>query len=300
VNLIGLLSWFDEPKDALLACLAGLAESGVHHVVALDGRYVLYPADHDVSGPDEYAAILLGCRELGMACTIQQPRGPWVGGEVAKRTALFVLALSVADGGDWFWVQDADQVTVKAPDDLKQRLADSPHDIAEVQILDTVALRANQPNWPASFAMRALFRAQPIAVGPSHCMYRAADGSLLWGYEGDGRMCPALDLTEDVLVEHRPDRRPHERQHAKLVYYAQRDAALIERGTCELCDQQATSIQPARWRWSDIGPVAEWMECCAEHAETVRAVNEIELRKMGVDPASVVAENRNGRVPVKV
>lgn len=300
MNLIACTSWFDEPVETLLACLAGLAEAGTNHVVAMDGRYALYPADHDVSAANEYAAILLACRELEMACTIHQPSGPWEGNEVQKRTALFALAWSVAKPGDWFWVQDADQVVVRAPADLKALLERTEHDVAEVTILDTVAQRAKQKDWPERFVMRALFRAQPITVGPAHCMYRTADGALLWGYEGETDIADALDLSDVVLVEHRPDLRPHDRQHAKLVYYAERDAARIEHGRCELCGRMATSLQSVRWRWSEIGPVAEWMECCDEHAEAVRIINELELRKMGIDPASVVPENRNGRVPVRV
>ena len=297
MRLIGLLAWFDEPVETLLANLGAMARAGVDHIVACDGRYALYPADHNQSAPNEYAAIVLACRELGMRCTIHEPSGPFDGGEVQKRTFLFKLGMAVAEPGDWFWVQDADQVVVRFPEDLKDRLVASHHDVAEVQILDVVALRADQANWPPFFSMRALFRAQSITVGPAHCQYRAADDSLLWGYEGDARLAAALDLTDVVLVEHRPDRRPQERLLAKLTYYAQRDAAGIERGTCELCDARSVSLEPVRWRMTDIGPVADWMECCAEHAESVAAVNELELRKLGVDPASVVVENRNGHAP---
>jgi hypothetical protein len=297
VNLIGLLAWFDEPQDLLIRCVRALADAGVDHVVAVDGRYALYEANHDVSSAYEYAGILLVCKTLGMRCTIHQPSGPWTGGEVEKRTFLFTLAHAVAEPGDWFWVQDADQVATEWPTDLKDRLAGSEHDAAEVTMLDTIARRAQQKDWPERFVYRAMFRAQPITVGPSHCMYQAADGSLLWGYDGDKRMQAALDLSDCVLVEHRPDHRPHQRQHAKLMYYAQRDHERIERGRCELCNSAATSLQPCRWRWTDIGPVADWMECCDQHAEQVQAVNALELERMGIDPASVVAENRNGCAP---
>lgn len=300
MNLIGLLSWFDEPVDTLLACLAGLAEAGTDHVVAVDGRYALYAADHDVSSPNEYAAILLACKQLGMRCTIHEPAGPWMGGETEKRTALFALGLTFAKPGDWFWVQDADQVVVEWPEDFKQRLEVSEHDVAEVTILDTVAQRARQKDWPERFAMRALFRAQPITVGPLHCMYRAQDDTLLWGYERELQMAEALDLSDVVLVEHRPDHRSQERQHAKLMYYAERDAAMIERGKCELCDEGATGLVCTNWRWTEIGPVADRMECCDVHAREVKIVADMELERMGVDPASVVPENRSGRAPARV
>jgi hypothetical protein len=300
VNLIGLLSWFDEPTDSLLTCLAAMAQAGTDHIVAVDGRYALYNADHDQSDPNEYAAIILACRELGMGCTIHQPSGPFRGGEVEKRTFLFALGLSVACESDWFWVQDADQVVMHVPDDLKDRLAATEHDAAEVTMLDVVAQQANVPNWPATFVLRCLFRAQPITVGPAHCQYRAADGSLLWGYESDGAMADALDLSEHVLVEHRPQNRPQDRLHAKLTYYAERDAAGVERGRCELCGDPAVSIEPTRWRITEIGPVADWMECCAVHRESVRVVNAVELRKLGINPESVVVGSLNGRAPERL
>lgn len=300
MNLIGLLSWFDEPIEALVECLTALAEAGTDHAVAVDGRYALYSADHDQSSANEYAAILLCCRRLGMRCTIHQPNGPWQGGEVEKRTFLFAAGWAVAEPGDWFWVQDADQVVMRAPGDLKQRLEATGHDTAEVEMCDVVALRAQQPDWPPYFAVRSLFRAQPIKLQTNHCTYVAAGGTLLWGYEGDASMAEALDLSDVVLVEHRPDRRSHDRQHAKLAYYQRRDALKVERGTCELCGLKSAGLAPVRWRMTELGPVADWMECCDTHRASVEAVNDIELRKLGVDPASVVAENRNGHAPAPV
>lgn len=283
MNLIGLLSWFDEPVPSLLASLRAMAEAGTDHIVACDGRYALYSADHDCSHPNEYAAIVLACRELGMRCTIHQPSGPWEGGEVEKRTFLFALALSVAQEGDWFWVQDADQVVMHVPADFKARLHATEHDVATVRIHDIVAAAANVPTWPADFTMPALFRAQPITVGPAHCQYNAADGTLLWGYDGDARQAPALDLSDVVLVEHRPQDRPQERLVAKHVYYAARDAARIERSVCEFCGKPATGQQPARWRMTELGPVATWVECCEECKAKLEIVNEVELRKFGID-----------------
>ncbi len=211
MNLIGLLSWFDEPRETLIRCLAGLADAGVDHVVALDGRYALFPADHDCSHPNEYAAILLACRELGMRCTIHEPNGPWMGGETEKRTALVALGWAVAEPGDWFWVQDADQWTVAVPDDLKARLAATGLEAAEVDMLDKEAERAGLANWPAHFAMRSLFRAQPIRVETNHVNYVTGDGRHLWGRDGDGRVVEALDLTDCVRVEHHPQARGAER-----------------------------------------------------------------------------------------
>lgn len=300
MKLIGLLSWFDEPAEALTRCLVGLARVGVDHVVALDGRYALYPSDRDVSHPNEYAAILLACRELGMGATIHQPNGPWEGGEVEKRSALFGLGWQVAGEGDWFWVQDADQWTVQAPTDLRERLAATDLDAAEVDMHDMEAERAQQLSWPPHFAMRSLFRAQPLRVESNHVNYVTADGRHLWGRDGDGRVENALDLTGCVRVEHHPNSRGGERLAAKLAYYMERDVSGCERGGCEQCDEPATSLEPARWRLTGIGPVADWVECCDVHREAVEAANARDLRRLGIDPGSVVVASRNGRAPAEM
>jgi hypothetical protein len=297
VKIYGLLSFYDEPVADLAACIVGLHDASVDHVVAVDGAYALYPDGKQASDPNQHAAIHLACRQLGLGCTLHVPNETWAGNEVQKRTFLFQLAWTVAEEGDWFWVMDADQVITRCPDDLKDRLEQTEHDTAEVEFLDVVAQRAKQKDWPERFTVRNLFRAQSIRLEKNHITYVADDGRMLWGYDGQGKLEPHLDLSEVVEVEHRPDRRPLERQQAKLTYYAQRDASLVERGDCSLCDAPSVALVPTRWRWSDIGPVAEWAEACAPCAEKIQAVNAVELAAMGVDPDSVVAENRNGRIP---
>jgi hypothetical protein len=297
VRILGLLSFYDEPVADLAACITSLHEAGVDHLIAVDGAYALYPDGKPASDPNQHAAIHLACRHLGLGCTLHVPQRVWQGNEVAKRTFLFQLAWTIADPGDWFWVMDADQAVTRTPDDLKDRLARTKHEVAEVEFLDVVALRANQPDWPARFTVRNLFRAQPIRLVNNHITYMTDDGRTLWGYDGQGALEPHLDLTDAVEVEHRPDRRPLERQQAKLTYYATRDRELVERGECSLCDARSTQLVPTRWRWSEIGPVAEWAEACEPCGEQIQAVNAVELAAMGVDPGSVVAENRNGRIP---
>lgn len=269
-------------------------------MVCCDGRYALFPAEHDVSHPNEYAAVVLACRELGMGVTVHQPSGAWEGGEVEKRTFLFELGWQVATEGDWFWVQDADQWTVAVPEDLKVRLAATDLDAGEVDMLDIEAKRANLSTWPAHFAMRSLFRAQPITVQSNHVNYVTADGRYLWGRDGDGRVEDALDLTGCVHVEHHPGARGRDRLAAKLTYYAQRDEAGVERGRCERCGQPATSLEPTRWRLTEIGPVADWMECCDDHRLEVAGENAGVLRRLGIDPASMSVGSLPGRAPAEV
>lgn len=300
-RIIGLLSWFDEPVETLVACLTGLWGAGVDHVVAVDGAYALFPDARAVSPVNQYAAIVLACRDLHMGLTLHAPPEPWEGNEVQKRTFLFALALTVADHDSWFWVMDADQVVMRVPDDLKDRLAATEHDTAEVEFLDVVALRANQPDWPARFVVRDLFRAQPITVRTNHATYVSGDGRVLWGYEShDKPLSPALDLSAEILVEHRPDRRSQDRQLAKLCYYAERDRTFAERGACDGCGERAVKLCPTNWRVTEIGPVADWTEACADCAVRIERKNAARLRYLGIDPASVVVENRNGRAPARI
>lgn len=295
MRIHALLCFYDEPVLDLVACIVGLREAGVDHVVAVDGAYALYPDARAASHPDQHAAIHLACRDLGMACTLHVPAEPWAGNEVEKRTFLFALGWACASPGDWFWVQDADMVVTESPDDLKARLAATDCVTAEVEILDVVAQRAQQKDWPPTFAMRSLFRAQPIQVGPAHCDYFTPDGVALWN--GNGMSSgETLDLTDVLVVEHRPDRRPADRQLAKLNYYAARDEALVERGMCE-CGERAVRLVATRWRMSRIGPVADWREACEPCGERLEAVGRRQLRQIGVDPDSVRIENRNGRAP---
>lgn len=297
-RIIGLLNFYDEPIPDLVACLEGLASAGTDHVVAVDGAYALYPDGKPASDPNQHAALVLSARQLGLGLTLHNPNAVWVGNEVQKRSFLFGLGWAVAEPGDWFWVIDADEVVMRAPDDLKDRLAATEHDAVEVEALDTVALRANQPDWPPRFAVRQLFRAQPITTETNHNAYVTGDGRLLRGFDRDDLPIEsALDLTRDVLVEHRPDRREFARLLAKQMYYAARDEAAVERGTCT-CGEPAIELVATRWRMTRIGPVAQWAESCESCAKKREKVGRMQLLQLGVDPDSVTIENRNGHVPM--
>jgi len=301
-NLIGLLCWFDEPVENLASCIVGLHRAGVYHVVAVDGAYALYPDAKPASHPNQHAAIHLTCRKLGMRCTIHTPSGLWAGNEVEKRTFHFNLAYALSEPGDWFFIMDADQTVVQVPGDLRERLAATDLDAAETRFLDVMALRANDPSWPPRFEMRNLFRAQPMRCSTNHCTYVTGDDRLLWGWErvggngGERPLEPCLDVT-DLLVEHHPDQRPVERQRAKLAYYAARDEQRVERGNCGLCGAPSVQMLPTGWRWSDLGPVADWTEACEACGRQIAAVNRVELERMGVDPMTIKVENRNGHAP---
>lgn len=295
MRIIGLLNFYEEPVEQIASCLVGLERAGVEHVVAVDGAYALYPDGNPSSHPGQHAAIALGCLQLGMGITLHVPRAVWAGNEVEKRTFLFSLGWAVADPGDWFFVMDADQEVMEVPADFKKRLSETEVDVGEVNFLDTVALRANQINWPSNFLVRNLFRAQPIHLETNHINYVTDRNVYLWG-DGSHDLAPCLDVT-DLLIHHRPDRRPAERQAAKLQYYAKRDEERVERGRCQACNEPAARNVAVRWRMTKIGPVADWMECCEKCARNKERIGRRQLRQLGFDPEKVRIENRNGLAP---
>jgi hypothetical protein len=210
---------------------------------------------------------------------------------------MFSLAWAAAEDGDWFWVQDADMVVTRHPEDLKARLERSDCQAAKVEIFDVVAKRINLPNVPVTFDMCSLFRAQPITVGPHHAHYRAQDGSYLWVGNGEDSPARTLDLTDSVRTEHRPDRRSEERLQAKMNYYAARDTARVERGDCSRCGEPAVRLVATKWRMTRMGPVGDWAEVCEPCAQRLEKVSARQLVQIGIDPDSVTVENRNGQAP---
>jgi hypothetical protein len=172
MRLIALLSFYDEPAEALAECVQSLARAGCDHVVAVDGAYALYPEGKPMSPIEQVGTIAEA----------------W-------------------PGDDWFMVMDADQVVVEVPAGLKRTLADTPHDVAAVRFHDRVAERLNDPLYPTDFDVRILFRAQPIHLELNHYTYVASlSRTKLWtGRMHDAESVTGLDLRDSVTVEHRPD-----------------------------------------------------------------------------------------------
>lgn len=297
MQLYGLLCFYDEPPNVLISCLRGLERAGVKHVIAVDGAYRLYPEGANTSHPNQHAALDLACMHMNMGLTLHVPEQVWEGNEVQKRTKMFDLAWAVAEEGDWFFVMDADQEIKEVPDDFHDRLKISGRDVAETYFVDTMALAADHKDWPPYFTVRNLFRAQPIHLDTNHISYGTADGRWLWG-DASRTVEPCLDMT-DLLIEHHPDKRPDERQKAKLAYYSQREEQRIERGNCALCQKKAARHVATKWRLTKIGPVGDWVEACETCATKLDKRGRYELIQLGVNPDQVRIENRNGGAPDK-
>lgn len=306
-SLIGLVSFYDEPADVLSECIRAMAETGgIDHLVIIDGAYATFPDAKPASPVDQHAAIMVACRRAGIGLTFDVPARAWEGNEVEKRTYLFALGNGVAKPGDWFWVQDADQIVREAPD-LKARLAETEHDVAALTLHDTVIARTPVEQRPRGsepdFLLRCLFRAQPITVRRNHYTYVTGDGRVLWGGQGSkNEMEPALDMP-DIIVDHFPDRRPPERQHGKHVYYTTRDSTGVELGDCMLCrtPRQAVKKVPAELRLVRLGgervAAGTWVEVCPYHVRKQEDRNRRDLKRLGLNADRGEFQNRNGRLP---
>lgn len=217
-----LLSWFDEDPDMLYDAVRSHAEH-CDSVIALDGRYALYPADRDESSGDEYDAIADACRDAQVPFVIHAPAGAWDGrwgGEVAKRAHLFTLAEQRSRPDDWFWIFDADFEVVEAFGDWRSVLAESDAFTGEIELRDSRA-RVQHP---------VLFRAlRGLTVTEHHWHYHVPDGPVLWDYQSLETRDREEETGHMIIVRHRDTERAERRKAQRTRYYRQRDRRRIEK-----------------------------------------------------------------------
>jgi hypothetical protein len=294
VRLTALLAFYDEQPKDLILYVASLTQAHVDNLIAIDGAYQLYPHTTHHSPPTQHATLAAACQQARIPLHLHIPEHAWQGNEPEKRTALFQLAHQQSDPDDWWIVLDTDELIQTAPTDMRDRLQRTDHATAEVTVCDTLALQANQPNWPAYFKQRRLYRAQPIHLGHSHADYHAADGTHL-GL--DPLTTPTLSL-HDLTIWHAPQRRNQTRQQAKADYYQTREQTGNELGPCT-CRAQATVKLETNWRWTTAGPIADIVELCESCARQARWRNRRDLNHMGIQPDSIQPAHRYGQAPDK-
>lgn len=113
-RIVGIISWWDESPTWLAASIASMARF-CDHVVALDGRYALYPDSRLQSGSAEHYAVIDAARASGLGVTLHTAPRTFPD-EMAKRSHLFRLAaLESEPMRDWYFVLDGDEVVVEAP-----------------------------------------------------------------------------------------------------------------------------------------------------------------------------------------
>ena len=237
-RVIGLLSWYDEAPSWLAATVSSFGKA-IDHLVAVDGPYAAYPHGGVVrSDPGQVEVIQRTCDALGIGLTLYQPREPFFGNEVEKRTLAFQLAQTITRTQDWIWVFDGDEVLTTAPADLRTRLDCIEADVCSVDLCqhdhydENGELRQHMLLEPRSkHPMRMLFRALPnLRVVGRHDVYAAGpedDPTYLWA----PTTVPSVHAHHipGVEVEHRTHRRSAHRMAASHEYYRHRDAFGLER-----------------------------------------------------------------------
>jgi hypothetical protein len=243
MKLVALLAWYDERPDMLRDMIASLPLLGVDHLVAVDGAYAIFPSAKPASARSQRNAIMAAASDAGIGCTVHVPTTVWEGNETAKRRFLFKAGELVSEPDDWYFVVDADEVVLRAPEDLKDTLANTPLDAAQAVLLDAPAPgdvihgivgEDDGENMPMILEGRLtnhlpmFFRAiRGLSVAWAHNQYVTPDGRYLWAGTMEVRPEPALRLP-GVVVDHRFNR-THERRTAATSYYYRRETEGIER-----------------------------------------------------------------------
>lgn len=246
-RIIGLVSWWDESPAWLAASIASLGRF-CDHVVALDGRYALYPDTRLQSGMHEVSTIIETARGAGIGLTLHTAPRTFVD-EMEKRTHLFRLgALEARTHEDWFFVLDGDEVVIEAPakHDLRAYLADTA--AAGNNVVTSTLFERTDPHadsqrtdlamklgvdWRYECASPRFWRAlADLRVVGYHYNYvgQDRDGTTveLWGddtlvaREGWDSLCGRL------IIENRNRLRGKQRDADREKYYADRDAVGLE------------------------------------------------------------------------
>lgn len=249
-KVIGLLSWFDESPTRLAATVASFARV-CEHVVALDGRYALYPDDRVRSGVAEYEAITDAAHAAGIGLTIQSATEPWMD-EMAKRTALFRLGSAIATRWeDWFLILDADEVLAETPSKgwLEAQLEHAREEGCDVATA-TLWEKADPAETPEREVMSNRFPIEHNYATPQCRFWRALedlrvvgyhynylgtaeDGSTreLWGSDAHVRERAGWSdtLRHHVTIENRNRMRPKVRDATRQRYYDRRTQTNAER-----------------------------------------------------------------------
>ena len=215
--IVACLSWYDEPLEGLTRCVSSLA--GVADVLlAVDGCFAHYPAEHPASPPEQHEAIRAAASAGGVEVELASVDRPWDGphgGEVAKRAWMMERAAELAAGG-WCLVIDGDELVEHAHPELADTLAAIREDVA------FTGYHVVKPH-DSRNRQRRLYRALPgLTVRNLHWRYMVGD-RVLWGGSE-----PTADLSWWVTLLHTQER-TDDRQAARSRYYVTRNELGLER-----------------------------------------------------------------------
>lgn len=272
MRVTACLSWFDERPQWLAEAILSL-EGVADHLVALDGAYALLPDAKRISPGEQHIAIKDACARIAIGCDIHVPPEPFAENETEKRTLLFEHANRTS--ADWFYIVDADELVTCVPWDLKDRLAQTKHDVVEVSMVEH----------GRSQAFRKFFRAQPIKVIGNHYTYISGDGKRLWA--ASHNKVPAESIRGFQLFHRSWERDPQRRERQK-AYYDLRHERGTEYGRCELCSEKGIKAILGPWaRYDEETEVrysADWVNVCQAHIEEMKQIRTESAHKLGLDP----------------
>jgi hypothetical protein len=271
VNLIGLLSWWNEPLRNLEACITDSHAIGVTHLVALDGPYGL--VGNRPSSPGQARHIRKVCDRLGIECHTDVLIGAT---EQEKRTELFTLGYQYVDSpADWFFVIDAD-TRITEQQDMRAWLTEQTTDAATCLVYeyDPRFTERNRRRF-----IRAFFRANPgLHVSPrNHYTYIDGQGRVVWGLNENVRATDA-----PVILHNHSNSRTATRNKVRDDYYQQRAQDRIEQhhpDTCDHCPEPWTLRASTNFHLSDLPDGTtevisdQTAFVCPNHAELIFARN---------------------------
>lgn len=231
MNIVGLMSWFNEDENLLYHCIeqADFLDS----VIALDGRYLDFPDDMYTCSPmNQYNAIREACSDSDKNCQVISGR-TW-NTEAGKRSHLFELAY--LSNADWFYILDPDEIVVEQQG-VHEFLQESLVRICNVTFYEFAEPTGVERLHPAIARLKAtptlmprFFKRDEITVEGSHSRYLSSEGELLWTANPDsdnGYTRLATDLSP-VSVHHRRDLRNPYRLQQQQAYYNIRNEKGIE------------------------------------------------------------------------
>lgn len=240
MKVIGVISWFNESPSWLAATIASFARV-CDHIVAVDGRYALFPHELAASPIQEAQTILETAEGAGVACTLHRPVEPFYGNEIEKRNLLMRLAMVHAEPmRDWLIVLDGDEYIVDHAVDFRDQLERTDRLVATYALQEY--MDPDRPEMPLNVArmrslpnvwqvpIRSIYRALPGLSyrGTHYAIGAEIDGrttTWLWGHPDQ---VPELDLTAFLRVRHRNPLRPMLRREQAAGYYRARDEMRIE------------------------------------------------------------------------
>lgn len=243
-RVIGLVSWWDESPTWLAASVASLGRF-CDHVVALDGRYAMYPDQRLQSSTAELMSIVEAARAVGVGVTIHTAPRTFED-EMQKRSYLFKLgALEAETHEDFFFILDGDEVVIEAPPkaDLLERLASTSADVVTATLFERTDPHSNPQRtdlsmklpleWRYECATPRFWRAiENLRVVGYHYNYIGEDRSgetvEMWGHDGLVERAEWSSMCGQVIIENRNRMRGKQRDADRETYYQDRDNSGLE------------------------------------------------------------------------